>query len=347
MKKDESEAASGLAGIEHQTANGQVDEIMDQIRRALSRSGACFVNTLAQELGLHPSACAAALWQLVWLGEVTNDTFAVIRAGKPSFSPQEPMIIRTPREHLRRYGRTHRYRPIAGAGRWSLLPPLLPQDEFSRSDLTEMLVRQLLLRYGMLCREIYELERWPIPWVLLVETMVRLEWRGEIRRGYFVKGFSGLQFALPEAADWLLNYHQRLPGYSLPTEQFILINVCDPANLYGAASPLPLLQPSHPDWRLLRHPNNYLIVKDGRPLLAIEGQGARLQPLHDLPPAELEAALSLLPQLLDDALGARRIRSLRVEFWDQQPIRNSAIRDQLKMLGFRDEFRMMVLEKKF
>ncbi|MDZ7319084.1 MAG: hypothetical protein ONB11_08025, partial [candidate division KSB1 bacterium] len=347
INKEESKLTAGANSEEKPILQSQSEEILDLMRKALAKIGACFVSDLALETGLAPSTCAGALWELIWRGEVTNDTFAVIRAGRPPLPLQQPMAIRSARDLHQRYGRIYRHRSVPGAGRWSLLPPLLSLDELFRSDVIEMLSRQLLLRYGMLCREIYELERWPIPWKMMVETMGRLEWRGEVRRGYFVKGFSGMQFALPEAADRLLSYHLKQPGYASAGDQLILINTCDPANLYGAASPLPLLLPSHPDWRLLRHPNNYLVVKNGRPLLAIEGQGARLQPLYDLQLAELEAALAVLPQLLDDPVGARRIRSIRVESWDQQPIRNSAIREQLQALGFRDEFKTMVLEKNF
>ncbi len=199
----------------------------------------------------------------------------------------------------------------------------------------------------MICREIYELENFHIPWRSIYETLVRLEWRGEIRRGYFVKGFSGLQFAVPKAADEIMNLHQNKPGYNGESNPLILINTSDPANLYGAASPLPLLHPMNPDWRLLRHPNNYLILKNGLPLLAIESKGARLTPLRNLSLEEIKEALNLLPQLLDDPAGWRRIRSIKVEFWDGDPVRNSESSDYLKKIGFRDEFKMMVLEREY
>jgi len=322
----------------------QKQAILDQVRKALNKLGACFVNDLSLETGLAPSTCAAALWEMVWLGEITNDTFAVIRAGKPPFSLNQFNEKFQQRSPYRRMGRTHRYRPVPGSGRWSLLPQ--PNDaENMKAELIEALTNQFLQRYGMICREIYELENWHIPWRLIYETLLRLEWRGEIRRGYFVKGFSGLQFALPKAADEMMNLPQNKPGYNTESDSLILINSCDPANLYGAASPLPLLHPMNADWRLLRHPNNYLILKNGLPLLAIESKGARLTPLRDFTMDERNEALDLLPQLLDGPAGWRRIRSIKVEFWDGQPVRNSEIADYLKEIGFRDEFKMMVLER--
>ncbi len=324
----------------------QTGEIIGQIRIALQKKGACFVNDLSLETGLAPSTCAAALWEMTWKGEVTNDTFAVIRAGKPPFSLDEFKEKFPQKGPYRRAGRTHRYRPVPGSGRWSLLPP--PSNpENLKTELIEALTNQLLERYGLLCREIFELENWPVPWRLVYDTLVRFEWRGDIRRGYFVKGFSGMQFALPKAADEIINLQQKKPGYLDESKLLILINASDPANLYGAASPLPLLHPLHPDWRLLRHPNNYLIIKNGLPLLAIESKGTRLTPLRDLSSDERKDALNLLPSLLDDPAGWRRIRSIKVESWDGQPIRNSEVADELKEIGFRDEFKVMVLEREY
>ncbi len=324
----------------------QIEKILDQVRNVLHKKGACFVNDLSLETGLAPSTCAVVLWELVWRGEVTNDTFAVIRAGKPPFSLDEFNEKIPQRSPYRRMGRTHRYRPVPGSGRWSLLPH--PTDsENLQSEFIEALTNQLLQRYGLLCREIFELENWHLPWRQIYDTLVRLEWRGEIRRGYFVKGFSGLQFALPKAADEIINFQQKKPSYHSESDSLTLINASDPANLYGAASPLPLLHPLHPDWRLLRHPNNYLILKNGLPLLAIEAKGARLTPLRDFSLDEMKDALNLLPHLLDDPAGWRRIRSIKVEFWDGLPIRNSEVAEYLKENGFRDEFKVMVLERGF
>lgn len=323
-------------------------EIFTAVRNAIDKIGACFVSELSLETGLPPSVCAAALWEMIWLGEVTNDTFSVVRAGKPPFSLQDRSATTTREAFHRRYGRSHHYRPVPGSGRWSLLP--VPKDEnISHPEIIEILARQLLQRYGMICREIYDLETWQIPWREIYETLVRLEWRGEIRRGYFVKGFSGMQFALPRTADELMAFHQAAPGYSIGQNigQMILMNSCDPANFYGAASPLPVLHPLNSEWRLLRHPNNYLILNEGIPILTIEAKGARLTHLRELSNDELRDALYLLPQLLHDPAGWRRIRSIKVELWNGQPVRNSIIVDILKEIGFRDDFKSMIFEKGF
>ncbi|UCE05824.1 MAG: hypothetical protein JSW07_19895 [bacterium] len=86
-------------------------------------------------------------------------------------------------------------------------------------------------------------------------------------------------------------------------------------------------------------------MKNNLPLLTIESRGARFTPLRGLSFDEIKDALNLLPQLLDDPAGWRRIRSIKVEFWNGQPVRNSEIADYLKKIGFRDEFKVIVLER--
>ncbi len=314
----------------------------DKIRSALRKSGACFLNDIAMETQLAPSTCAGKLWEMIWRGEVTNDSFAVIRAGKPA-TPHKLNAGEGVNPKIRwSQRRFSRYHPTLTSGRWSLLKELDPTVENNAG----MLIHQLFRRYGLLCREIYEMEQWQFPWQTIYNALTQLEWRGEIRRGYFVKGLSGVQFALPEAADALFHHHRNKDEDSTEPSP-ILMNSCDPSNLYGAASPLPLLHPLHAEWRLLRHPNNFLIFKNGLPILAIESKGIRLTPLRDLSADELKNAVTLLPQLLNDPANWRRIRSLKVEMWDGTPIRNSHIRPFLLELGFRDEFKALILEKSF
>ncbi|MDZ7375149.1 MAG: DEAD/DEAH box helicase [candidate division KSB1 bacterium] len=329
-----------------QAKDNSAEELIEKLRSALQTQGACFVNDLSLATGLPPSACAAGLWELIWRGEVSNDSFAVIRADKPTYSLEQVIETTGIRLSYRHYRRHERYRPLPGAGRWWQLPAMMSPENVT-GDQIEALINQILRRYGLICREIYDLERWPIPWRSIYEALVRLEWRGEIRRGYFVKGFSGLQFALPKAADALIYLTHRPSAEIEGDERPILINSCDPANLYGAASPLPVIHPRQPDWRLLRHPNNYLIIKAGLPIMAIESKGAQLTPLRELSSNDLETIIALLPQLLDDPAGWRRIRAIKVEFYDRQPVRTSEIAGLLKRLGCRDEYKMMILEKNY
>ncbi|MCK4590503.1 MAG: hypothetical protein KAT86_02015 [Candidatus Latescibacteria bacterium] len=324
-------------------------ETIKILRDALSKKGASFLTDLVVETGLRPSRCAAALWDMIWSGQVTNDSFMVVRSGRPAPKADQDYSWKRisrgrPRRGLRgQMAHLRGYRAIDDAGRWSLLPEPIQAEADVEEGSLEVLVRQLLERYGMLCRELYALEGRDLPWRLLYQTLVRLEWRGEVRRGFFVKGFSGGQFALPRAADQLTSHSRE--GLKDASYPMILINTCDPANLYGAASPLPILHPVDQQWRFLRHPGNYLILKGGMPVLAVEGRGSRLTPLRDLSEDEKREALSLLPQLLEGPGGLRRIRAVKVEYWDGQPVRSSEVVPYLKSLGFRDEYKAMTYRR--
>ena len=326
----------------------KAEKNISNVRETLKKLGACFVTDLSMETALSPSQCAKTLWKLIELGEVSNDTFSVIRAGKRAiFSQKIPLStsFKSRQSEIQRTRLNKHYRPGSGSGRWFLIPGKNSSHNFG-IKIIESVARLLLQRYGLICREFYNLEKLNISWRLIYETLIRLEWRGEIRRGYFVKGLSGVQFALPAAADELLSVHSRKTKDKY-ADSMILLNSCDPANLYGAASPLTLIHPLHHEWRFFRHPNNFIILKNGIPILAVEAKGARLIPVRDLSNAEIKKALGLLPQLLDERGGWKNIRSIKVETWNNEPVRNSEIADYLEEIGFRDEFKLMVLERKF
>lgn len=314
-----------------------------QVLEILTERGACFLSEIADAGSLRSAQCAQILWDLIWEGQVTNDSLRVLCGGRP----KDPLAEMSSTEfgHKARWQR-HQWaarrpgrRPTTG-GRWSRLPE--DPAEFSE-EMLEAYLRMLLLRYGMLCRGLYELENAALPWRTLFELLVRLEWRGEIRRGYFVKGFSGIQFALPVVADQLLALHRQ----KTDDTEIVLINSCDPANLYGAGAPLAIQHPLHGDWQFRRQPQNYLILRGGIPLLAIEGLGKRLTPLQTLSDKQLKGVLAMLPNLLNDPAGLGLKRSLKIESWDEQPIRKSPAAGMLEHLGFRNEFSQMVLERRF
>jgi ATP-dependent Lhr-like helicase len=148
----------------------------------------------------------------------------------------------------------------------------------------------LFARYGVLSRETAGAEPWAPPWRELQPLLARAELRGDVRRGYFVEGLSGVQYALPESADEL--------GRSKGDEEaMVLLNTLDPANLYGSGLPfdVPLLEGGTA--RLPRGIGHFLVQKSGRPVLICEGFGKRLTGLSSASEAELRQAIGLLPTL--------------------------------------------------
>ena len=145
----------------------------------------------------------------------------------------------------------------------------------------------LLERYGILTRELVELDPWAPAWADLAPLLARAELRGELRRGYFVEGFSGVQYAGDEAAQEL----SRLAGLPDPAAEDVLLAAADPANLYGSGAPLDIPLLDGGKGRLSRVSGNFLVMKNGRPVLVIEAYGKRLTGLASASQPEVHAAL--------------------------------------------------------
>jgi ATP-dependent Lhr-like helicase len=183
----------------------------------------------------------------------------------------------------------------------------------------------LLERYGVVARETAALDPWAPPWRHLAPWLARAELRGELRRGYFVEGLSGVQYATNEAAEELTQRAAARDRADTP----VLISTLDPANLYGAgaAFDIPLLEGGTA--RLSRADGNYVVMSGGRPLLIIEASGRRLTGLASASELELRGALALLPAL---AGPARRV--LKVETYNNAATLASPAAPWLAELGF-------------
>jgi ATP-dependent helicase Lhr and Lhr-like helicase len=187
----------------------------------------------------------------------------------------------------------------------------------------------MLERYGIVARELLELETVPLPWGAIYDALHVMELTGEVRRGYFVEGFSGAQFGLPRACEELKALQERRAA---ATPGFLLLNACDPANLYGGAVRGRGLE--EVDKTLLRLPSNYLVLRNGVPALLLEAGARRLTPLLALEAEELEAACAAMRDLTEHPWPLRPVRQLRLERWGERPIRGSEAEAPLRALGF-------------
>ncbi|MEO6810851.1 MAG: DEAD/DEAH box helicase, partial [Isosphaeraceae bacterium] len=194
--------------------------------------GACFVDEVARGTGLAPSIVRAALRGLVRMGKVTNDRFDPVRAGveEPALTlaAQVSTTRRAGRPRPGSFRRPVSHRP---EGRWAVIAL---QDPGDREAALLGWSAALMDRYGVLSRETATLDPWSPPWRDLVPVLGRAELRGEVRRGYFVEGLSGVQYALPDAVADLA----RLAGSPPSKNEFVLLSSLDPANLYGTGAPL-------------------------------------------------------------------------------------------------------------
>ncbi|MFN8643021.1 MAG: DEAD/DEAH box helicase [Candidatus Binatia bacterium] len=191
----------------------------------LRARGAAFLADVARAVGRLPSEVEDGLWELVAAGLVTGDGIAGLR------TLLRPERERRPRRgHLRALsgGAARRRMPV---GRWALLREHLePPPGIEHA--AERAARRLLLRWGVVFRDLLARERGLPPWRALLAALRRLEARGEIRGGRFVEGFVGEQFALPEAVDALRSVRRRRAS-----GEPVLVAAADPLNLAGIVTP--------------------------------------------------------------------------------------------------------------
>jgi len=295
--------------------------------------GACFFGDLLVDTELEVSELQAALWDLAWAGEVTNDAFAPLRAARLA-SAGPSRSSGTGRARAGRFSARRRSRGEAPAiqGRWSLTAPLVGAAGGDGSARRRALAELLLERYGVLTREQVLADGIPGAFAGIYPELTQLETLGIARRGYFVEGLGGAQFALPGAVERLraLVEVERAPAP-------IVLSAVDPAQPYGAA----LRWPARPEESRspARTPGAYVVLDRGEPIVYLERSGRALQTLVDPGDDRLAASLGALV----DHVRSGRIRRLALERVDGKGALASPLGPLLIELGFTEGPRRLML----
>jgi ATP-dependent helicase Lhr and Lhr-like helicase len=200
---------------------GRTADVLD----ALAERGALFPPDLAIATGRLPSEIEEALWDAVTRGMVTADGFRAIRSLLARRLLTASSVAQA-RRGLRRAGQ----HAVRTGGRWSLLPA--PAADTDPDDLAEAVAEQLAARWGVVFRDLLVRENIAVPWREVLWAFRRMEARGTIRGGRFVGGFSGEQFAHPDAVD-VLRQVRKQPR----TGETITLSATDPLNLAGIVLP--------------------------------------------------------------------------------------------------------------
>jgi ATP-dependent Lhr-like helicase len=202
-------------------------DLQARLRSHLAGSGASFFPELLDAVGGYAQEVADALWDLVWAGEVTNDTLAPVRGRLRQGSPG-PARARSSR------ARSHRRAtmPPGCQGRWSLIPS--PNEGPTRTQSSAALVEQLLERHGVVARETARHESVPGGFSAIYPILRAMEESGKVRRGYFVRDLGAAQFALPGVEDQL-----RARRTAAKNDDCLMLAATDPCNPYGATLPWP------------------------------------------------------------------------------------------------------------
>jgi ATP-dependent Lhr-like helicase len=240
------------------------------VMELIQMQGASFFDEIAESAGMLPSEVEDALAELVALGMVNSDSFGGLRA---------LLVPGSQRGRSHGGGRGARRRrslalfAMADAGRWAIVrrPAKTPGSTSTDPDAVEHVVRTLLKRWGVIFWRLLAREaEWLPPWREILLCCRRLEARGEIRGGRFIAGFSGEQYALPEAVAPLREARRRPQ-----TAQLVSLSGADPLNLIGIITPGP---------RLPSLAGNRLLYRDGVPIATYAGGEVRF--LETLGPKE-------------------------------------------------------------
>ncbi|HVE76697.1 MAG TPA: DEAD/DEAH box helicase [Actinomycetota bacterium] len=291
-----------------------------QVTDALQSGGALFFRQLTERTGLADADLLRVIWDLVWSGRLTNDTLSPLRAlgrsGMRMFASTPGPRSRS--RHGARPSLPTRTGPPAGAGRWSLLPD--PSNEPTRR--AHALAERLLDRHGIVTRGSISAEETPGGFAAVYKVLKGFEEAGRCRRGYFIEGLGGAQFALSGAVDRLRSLERSESGGA------IVLAATDPANPYGAALPWP--EKADVGHRPGRKAGALVVLVDGKLVLYVEKGGRSLITFSDDKQILGPAAEAIATQVKEGALG-----KLGVERADGGGIADTILSEVLEAAGFK------------
>lgn len=312
----------------------------EAIRLLLAERGASFWNGIRSAApGSTDEEILSTLWDLVWAGEVTNDSLAPLRAVVAGTKAASKSATSRSRSARPRPGRLNRIGPPAGQGRWSLVAPLL-QSSRHPTEVSHATALQLVERYGVVTREAVLAEGLSGGFANTYGVLKVLEERGQVRRGYFVDGLGAAQFAMPGAVDRLRSARDTPDRELHPNEvpKPIVLASTDPAQPYGAALPWPDT-PGRP----ARSASSLVVLRAGRPLVWFD---RRSHHVVTFPEALIDPSWA---RALIELVDAGRARSVEVRKVDGESLNGGQVPAGLVELlrgeGFADGYRGMTFRR--
>ena len=328
-------AALAPAPVDVPTEPSSRSALHEVLLAQLERSGASFWTDLvraASDAGqsYDDASVLAALWDLVWAGEVTNDSLAPVR----SFIGGSRTRIaggRGPARGRPRPGRLARLGPPAGAGRWSLVRALT-QPRPDATVIAHARAQQLLERYGVLTRESALGEGVAGGFAGVYPVLNELEARGQVRRGYFVAGLGAAQFALPGAVDRLRTERVADDPHRAATSPVaaLVLAATDPAQPFGAALPWPPTA-----FRPGRAGGAHVVLHEGALCAYLERGGKSVVTFGD--------DHSLWAAAVVERKVSGRVKRIELTKIDGVPVREHAAASALRAAGFVDSYRGLLL----
>ena len=333
-----------------------LDESAPAVFEFLKENGASLFRDMAVGAGLSTAQLEQGLSSLVHAGLASCDHYPALlkilqpnaNAAKSESEASESFIPKSSWQ-ARDRGRRERYnlkqaireRLPLQEGRWFLATSFAVMGkELSEAERAERQARLLLQRYGVLVKDWYRRESDLLPWPKLFQVLKRLEWQGEIRRGYFVEGLSGIQFALPEAVELLA---QLQSAALAKTSNAILLSTLDPALPFGDAVAWEMKDAEGNRIAIVRAPSNHLFFVDEKPVLYSENYGARLWTLQDWREELVDTFAKSLKVWLQLPATLRSRPRIEVESINGAPASKSSFVEVFMKNGFEIEGEKLVL----
>ena len=339
--------ADGASLLLPEPAEVSMTPLHSAVLEALGGGGALFFRMLSDRAdglldGPAPADAevADAIWDLVWAGLLTNDTLGPLRvllsggaprrAAAPARAVPRPRPGRGGRYGFGRPSMPTRTGPPTVSGRWSLLPARDSREDVDTTVRAHALALTLLERHGVLTRGAVAAERIAGGFAAVYPVLRAMEEAGQARRGYFVEGLGGAQFALPGAVDRMRAMAE--PKGNKSPERALVLAAADPAQPYGAALPWPERPGETPSsHRPGRKAGALTVLVDGSLVLYVERGGRTLLSWTDDPERLAPSAVALAAAVRDGALGR-----LTVERADgERAGGDSPLTQALEAAGFR------------
>jgi len=285
-----------------------VSETGRAVLKLLRDNGAQTLPYILKVLGLPTPTLWQALEELMMAGLITNDSFGPIR-----------FLLTTGPQHRMRAKGVLQPSVLGQMGRWSVLP--LPVKK------KVVIVSALLNRYGLVCREIAQAEG--VSWREVYPLFDTLEQIGQVKRGYFIKGLSGIQYALSQALEKLRKADVGA------MDQYWALHRRDPANPLNYIADWPEIPENK------RLSGDYFVFAKGRLALAASGRKLKLQTLSAGTPGD--SVEKWVETLITSLYAVYPDEKMVVSSFNGEAVSETEIKEVLRKIGFEEGYREMIL----
>jgi len=309
----------------------------------LKENGASLTRDISDGTELSVLAAKEGLTELAKSGLISSNDFLAFAANLQTKPKQTSNTgISAIRGQRQRYGSTRR------AIRESVREQLQHADstwfltssfavmgkKLSDEERANRQARLLLQRYGILAKEWYRREKSFLPWYQLFQALRRMEWQGDIRRGYFVAGLSGVQFALPEAVEML----EQLPNKTNVKNQTpVLLSTIDPALPFGRGFDWALQNKHGNKISVTRGLANHIVFLNHEPIWYSENYATRLHRIASIPESSLDDCVTIFKTFLQLPPDLRPHKKVQIELINDKPAATCKMAETFLKNGFEKE----------